>query len=192
MRHLLDHLEDADSETLAEGVRLGEEVIAVGPVATERRNGWGTNPTGSDFGDDVVRRAITAKYVLEAHHPVENRSYVAQADADGHRLDGDRPVLVHLGADEPPCDGFWSLTVYGPDMFLVDNEIDRWSLGDRTPGLRRDADGGLTITVGGARPDDTSNWLPAPSGRYGMGLRVYEGHPEIVDMRWFPAPIEPT
>jgi len=49
-----------------------------------------------------------------------------------------------------------------------------------------------TITVGGPRPDDISNWLPAPSGRYGMGLRVYEGHPDVVDTSWFPAPIEPA
>jgi hypothetical protein len=89
----------------------------------------------------------------------------------------------------PPCTGFWSLTVYGPDMFLVDNQLDRYAIGDRTPGLRPDGDGGLTITIGGPRPDDVRNWLPAPSGRYALGLRVYEGAPEVVDATWFPPPL---
>jgi hypothetical protein len=181
-----------DPDVLVEGVRLGEAVVARGPLATHRTNGWGTNPTGSDFGDDVARRATTAKYALAAHHPVENRSYIAGVDADGGHLDGDRPLSLTFAPGDPPCDGFWSLTVYGPDGFLVANELDRYALGDRTPGLRRAADGSLALTVGGPRPDDPSNWLPAPPGRYGLALRVYEGRPEVVDLRWFPPALEPA
>ena len=47
----------------------------------------------------------------------------------------------------PPVKAFWSLTMYGADRFLVENPIGRYALGDRTAGLRRDADGGLTILL---------------------------------------------
>jgi hypothetical protein len=189
---LLAARDEIDPDVLAAAVEAGEQVVARGPLATLRRDGWGTNPTGSDFGDDVARRATTAKYALAAHHPAENRSYIAHADGDGDALDGDRALRLRFAPGEPPCDGFWSLTAYGPDGFLVDNDLGRYALGDRTPGLRRDGDGGLTVTVGGARPPDPANWLPAPPGRYALALRVYEGHPQVVDTSWFPGPLRPA
>jgi hypothetical protein len=44
-----------------------------------------------------------------------------------------------------------------PDFYLVANPIDRYSIGDRTPGLRRDNDGSLTIVIQHEQPADTSN-----------------------------------
>jgi hypothetical protein len=32
--------------------------------------------------------------------------------------------------------GFWSLTVYGADQYLVPNELGRYVIGDRTSGLK--------------------------------------------------------
>ena len=71
-------------------------------------------------------------------------------------------------------------------MYLVENEIDRWSISDRTPGLFYDDDGSLTITVSATRPVDIANWLPVPNGPYLMGLRVYEGDEAVVSCNWFP------
>jgi hypothetical protein len=176
-----------DTESLAEAVERGDATVAANRAATDRRgNGWGTNQSGSDFGDDVLRRASIAKFALAAHHPAENRSYVAHTDDRGNRLDGDVPLTLRFAPDEPACDAFWSLTVYGRDLYLVDNAIGRYAIGDRTAGLRRDARGGLELTIGRSPPPDTSNWLPAPSGRYVLALRVYEGRPEVVDATWFP------
>lgn len=141
----------------------------------------------------MLARAAAAKYVLAGHHPAENRSYAALADATGAPLDGRHSLLLRFPAGgAPPCDGFWSLTVYGTDMFLIANEVDRYSVGDRTPGLRTDDDGALTITIGAHRPPDTRNWLPAPHGAYRLGLRVYEGHPDVVNATWFPPPLVPA
>jgi hypothetical protein len=53
-----------------------------------------------------------------------------------------------------------------PDFYLVANPIDRYSIGDRTPGLRRDSDGSLTILIQHEQPADTSNWLPAPAAPF--------------------------
>ena len=68
-----------------------------------------------------------------------------------------------------PVNAFWSLTMYEatPDgqFFLVENPIERYSIGDRTPGLKKNADGSLDIWIARADPAATksANWLPAPA-----------------------------
>ena len=73
----------------------------------------------------------------------------------------------------PPVDAFWSLTMYDvPDFYLVANPIDRYSIGDRTPGIVHDDDGALTITMQPRRADRPAagaNWLPAPAGAVPAG-----------------------
>ena len=52
-------------------------------------------------------------------------------------------------------DAFWSITMYDvPDYYLVENAIDRYSIGDRTPGLVHADDGSLTITMQRDAPAD--------------------------------------
>ena len=105
--------------------------------------------------------------------------------------EADRPELRFAPGGEPPVGGFWSLTLYGPDLFFVANAIDRFSIGDRTPGLRRDGDGGLSMLVAHQRPDAAANWLPAPDGPGFVVLRCYEGAPAVVEATWFPPPLAP-
>lgn len=189
-RRIADGDHSLSDEQLAAAVAEGDRRLVefgVGNDATG--NGWGTRRSGAKFGHDVLARAAVAKFALAGHHPEENRAYFTSSDGTGAPLDGRRPVVLTFPVDrEPPCDGFWSLTVYGQDMYLVDNEIDRWAIGDRTVGLRRDTTG-LAITVGGPRPADIANWLPAPAGPYLLALRVYEGRPGVVDASWFPPPL---
>lgn len=165
---------------LAEGIREGEARMAGHLGVDRRRNGWGTRSRGADFGGDTAYRAAFAKVSLAGHLPAENRSY-------SRPLDGSVAATLRFPAGgEPPVDGFWSLCVYGPDLFFVANDIDRYSIGDRTPGLQRDPDGGLTIAVGHHRPAAGGNWLPAPAGPCVLVLRTYEGHAGVVAAGWFP------
>jgi hypothetical protein len=53
-----------------------------------------------------------------------------------------------------------------PNRLLADNPIDRYSIGDRTPGLRYGDDGSLTIALQATEPTDPilrANWLPTPT-----------------------------
>jgi hypothetical protein len=61
---------------------------------------------------------------------------------------------------------------------LVPNPIDRYSLGDRSKGLKRDSVGGLTIYVQheSTGEDEESNWMPAPEGSFFVILRMYQPH----------------
>lgn len=180
----------ADDDVLAQGVLLGDQKIRSGFIGADRfRNGWGTKSKGSLFGSDILLRAAGAQFTLAGHHRVENAAYIAVKDNLGEPLDGGRQLILRFPKDgEPPAGAFWSLTVYGPDMFFYDNPLNRYSIGDRTPGLHRD-DNGLAIVIGGDEPEDAANWLPAPAGPYRLGLRVYEGRSDVVDATWFPPPL---
>ena len=59
--------------------------------------------------------------------------------------------------------------------------IDRYSIGDRTPGLRRDSDGSLTIVIQRKQPADTSNWLPAPAAPFRPLIRLYQPQAAVLD-----------
>ena len=105
-------------------------------------------------------------------------------DDQGEQLTGERTYTLRLDPT-PPVGAFWSLTMYSiPDFFLVANEIDRYSIGDRTPDLAYDDDGSLTITIGADRPADwiaAANWLPAPPGTFRPVLRMYEPAAAVID-----------
>ncbi|MEY2953168.1 MAG: hypothetical protein RLZZ401_1255, partial [Pseudomonadota bacterium] len=85
----------------------------------------------------------------------------------------------------PPVNAFWSITMYrASDYFLVANPIDRYAIGDRTLGLVKDADGGLTLTVQHVQPLDSvarANWLPAPEDGFFLCLRAYLPKAELLD-----------
>jgi hypothetical protein len=183
----------AEEEILAGGVELGHSRVQAAGFAPDRhKNGWGTRSKGTRFGGDLLLRAACAQYTLAGHHREENASYTALWDQEKEPLDGRRPLLLHFPpGEEPPAKAFWSLTVYGPDMFFYDNPLNRYSLGDRTPGLKRTSKG-LSLLIGGPRPSDPSNWLPAPPGPYRLGLRIYEGRQEVVEALWFPPPLRRT
>jgi hypothetical protein len=170
------------------GIEEGEALISRGnSKSAVIENGWSTGREAGGPGDDILRRAIGARFGLGGHYAIENRSYTALHDEQGNRPDGSRPLWMRFEADTmPPCSAFWSLTAYGTDLYLVENEIDRWSISDRTPGLLYDRDGSLTIQLSADRPTNIANWLPVPNGPYLLGMRVYEGHPEVIDCKWFP------
>ena len=83
----------------------------------------------------------------------------------------------------PPVDAFWSLTMYNvPEFLLVENPIDRYSIGDRTPGLQIADDGSLTIYLQheSPGPDNQANWLPAPAGDFRPVMRMYQPKPDVL------------
>ncbi|MDF1717546.1 MAG: DUF1214 domain-containing protein [Antarcticimicrobium sp.] len=105
--------------------------------------------------------------------PLDEATYLRSGGEKGVPFDGRRKWRMHFppGGDLP-CDAFWSLSMYEPtplgEFFFVRNELDRFAIGDRSPGLRRNADGSLDIWIGADNPgpDRGANWLPAPPGPF--------------------------
>jgi hypothetical protein len=64
------------------------------------------------------------------------------------------------------------MSMYGSNMLFVENDFGRHSIGSTTDGLKKDADGSLTVVIQKDKPADTSNWLPAPEGPFNLTLRL--------------------
>jgi hypothetical protein len=73
----------------------------------------------------------------------------------------------------------------------VRNPIQRYSVGDRTEGLKRNDDGSLDIYIQHAPPaEGASNWLPAPEGKFQLILRTYQPRPEVLSASYKVPPVE--
>jgi hypothetical protein len=139
--------------------------------------------------NNYLTRAIAAEKGLYGNS-------IDEAWYGGYEGDGNKASLIHFSKDAlPPARFFWSVTLYTlPDRFLYANELKRYSIGDRTPGLRYDADGGLTLYVGHVSPgkEKESNWLPAPAGPYSAVGRVYGPSPAAIEGKWNLPPLQPA
>jgi hypothetical protein len=166
-------------------------------VTVRSADGWsgvrGIFGNGPEMRGKYLVRAVGAMVGLygndfdEAYYPLTN------ADAEGATLDGSkhRYVVRFSGAELPPVDGFWSMTMYGlPDQLMVANPIDRYSIGDRS-NLRYGADGSLTIYVQNGSPgaEHERNWLPAPAGPFSVVLRMYLPRAAASDPLYLPPPL---
>jgi hypothetical protein len=130
-----------------------------------------------------VVRAAAARFGLWGNHGYEADYELLWQDENGDLLDGSHRYELTL-SPPPPVDAFWSLTMYDePDYYLVENSLNRYSIGDRTPGLQVADDGSITIYMQHASPgtDKESNWLPAPTGKFRPILRAYQPGQAIQD-----------
>jgi hypothetical protein len=135
-------------------------------------------------------RALAARGGLWGNHGYEAAYPMTYTDADGDQLDGKNRYVLRF-EEPPPVDAFWSITMYDlPEFYLVANPINRYSIGDRTPGLRRDDDGSITILIQHERPGDSSNWLPAPPAPFRPIMRLYQPRPAILDGAYAIPPIK--
>jgi hypothetical protein len=207
------HFTEPDAE-LAAGLAQGraEMEAALQAGVSPEQNGWNLTYHVFDYnldffevgalddpawklGDGPARymeRTLAARGGLWGNHGYEAAYAMVYRDGDGGRLDGRHRYELRFPA-QPPVGAFWSVTMYDvPDFFLVDNPIGRYSIGDRTPGLVTDEDGGLTIVMQHDEPDDPgarANWLPAPAAPFRPLLRMYEPDPSVFDGRFVLPPI---
>jgi hypothetical protein len=155
-------------------------------------NGWSYSPLNAgNFGTDYLTRAACAWKYIYVQSPKEVIYPTADVDATGEQLDGSKSAyeVAFDAGGEPPARYFWSITLYDKETgFLVENDLERYSIGDRTAGLGRNAEGGLTIIVSSVPPmgDAAANWLPAPAKSFFLTMRIYGPEPSAVDGSWKP------
>lgn len=142
-----------------------------------------------------MRGAVGGIYGMDAEEALYPIYYV---DAAGRKLDGanQRYTLRFPPGQLPPVKAFWSLTLYElPARALTRNPLDRYLINSpMLPGLKRDADGGITLHVQADSPgqDREANWLPAPRGPFFLGLRVYWPQPEALSGEWKRPVVQPV
>lgn len=139
------------------------------------------------WGADVLTRARVARNLIGALGIEEAMYPTAEADDAGRTLDGGHAYELRFAPGGGPRVGaFWSLTMYRrSDCLFFANPIGRYSIGDRTPGLRTDPDGSLAIRIQARDPGPGCNWLPAPGNEaFYVVLRLYQPQAEHLEFRY--------
>jgi hypothetical protein len=200
-QHPSDGAKPEQRSVLDEGAALGAKRIAGGAAGgqTAGSSGWNANREVGRYGDDTLLRAVVARVGWGANVPEEAVYTVGRMDAEGAPLDGSEGRTYRVTFPDgglPPVDAFWSLSVYGADMFFAEHPSGRYSIGDRTPGLVSADDGSLEIILSHDQPTppaggEPPNWLPVPDGPFVLMLRLYLPGQEILDGDYDYPPIEP-
>lgn len=201
-----------DPDALDPDTRAGVlRALKDGPAVMEylRRNRGQRFPTGWDtarYADNIVfdyaARAAISLVGLLGNDPEEAIYFYTYFDAENQPLDGGRRYKIHFEPEDIPAInelGFWSVTMYDGDSYLlVDNPIDRYSIGSRH-NLKYNADGSLDLYIQPDAPggDRDRNWLPSPKDRpYRVTFRIYSPTEEttqsLYDRRLALPPLEPV
>jgi hypothetical protein len=175
-------------QAIEDGVKEGNDRLqATIARTTSSVNLFGTREfLGEDY---IMERAVGAAMGIYGNSK-EEAYYTAYAlDADKKPLDGSKNYVLHFSkAQVPPVKFFWSMTMYNlPQRLLVDNAINRYAIGSRTPGLKTNPDGSVDIYLQSKSPgtDKESNWLPSPStGAYYVILRMYGPQGALLNGSW--------
>jgi hypothetical protein len=151
-------------------------------------SGW-TRVEKARYGFNYLSRA-TVNYVgLGANVDTENLSFNTFADHEGRPLDGSKGDYA-LSFKPPPVNAFWSVTLYDAATFaLYPNELQRYLINDRTPGLKANTDGSIDLLIQHAPPREAANWLPAPNRPFYLVVRSYLPKPEMISGGWRPEPV---
>lgn len=187
----LDAADRAEFELgLADGIRHLDE------VASQASSSTGLFGTREEMSRAYDNRNVGAKKGLYGLPPAIAWYGGWLVDSRGDQITGATDYTITFTPEQlPVARFFWSATLYTlPQRLLSANEIDRYSIGDRTPGVRYGDDGSLTLHVQHRRPDDSieaSNWLPSPDGPFTVIIRAYGGDSAIAEGRYRLPPIEP-
>jgi len=148
-----------------------------------------------DSNKDYFDRALGVYVGIFGNVKAVSVYFAVPKDDKGELLDGsNHDYQITFAADAiPPAKNFWSWTMYKtPQRWLVDNPINRYSIGSSTPGLKTADDGSITIYFQARSPgkDKESNWLPAPEGPFWLVLRTYGPGKPILDKTWKLPPVK--
>ena len=155
-------------------------------------NGWISATHSGQYHTDYLPRAAMAYYGIGANIPEDSIYPITYFDIEKNLLNGANRYVIHFDRKNiPPVQGFWSVTLYGKDGYLVENSINRYTLGDRSP-LKLNPDGSLDIYIQYDSPglDKESNWLPAPMDEFNLTMRLYWPKARILKGLWHPPEVK--
>jgi hypothetical protein len=169
-----------------------EKIRAYGKDAVTMVNGWSFTLKTGAYGTDYLQRASIAMVDLGANRPQDIIEMTAQKDAAGELLDGSHRYVLHFPKSQtPPANGFWSLTMYNAEHFLVANPLNCYQLNSYSK-YRRNRDGSLDLYLQKDSPgkDKESNWLPAPANTFELMLRLYWPRESVLKGTWKPPAVK--
>jgi hypothetical protein len=162
-------------------------------VGVDAGNGWQRQLDGGLWGTDWFGRAQAAVIYILVNDFHEAVYLIRATDAKGAMLDSKHTYTMTFPKDAlPPVDrtrgGFWSLTMYDRDYFMLSNSPNgRTNIGTVSLDaneLKFNPDGSLRLTLSRAEPTDAvakTNWLPTPEGQFALIIRAYVPEKGILD-----------
>ncbi len=160
-------------------------------IKATKVNGWITMFGLGVPGNGMFLRAAHAQlFPGPVVVPQEAMYWWTHDDGAGRTLDGQNNYVMRFPAGGlPPNKAFWSLTMGDSKNHFVPNPINRYSVSDRS-GLIPNTDGSVEIYIQNTAPaGHESNWLPAPTGKFILWLRVYLPGAAILDRTYIVPPI---
>ncbi len=155
-------------------------------IKTKKINGWITMFGLGEPGNGMLLRAAHALlFPGPVNVPQEAMYWQTNTDGVGRALSGVHDYVMHFPAGQlPPNNAFWSITMGDEGNHFVANPINRYNVSDRS-NLAQNIDGSVDIYIQhGAPAGHASNWLPAPSGKFILWLRVYLPGQVILDGKY--------
>ena len=164
-------------------------LFIIGNAYVTKVNGWTTMFGCGEPGNGILKRAAcSVTFLGPINVPQEAMYWTTSKDGDGHTLSGTHNYIMHF-AELPPNHAFWSLTMGDAKNRFVANPLNRYSVSDRS-GLVPNADGSVDIYIQNTAPaGHESNWLPAPSGKFILWLRVYLPDQTVLDGNYTVPPV---
>ena len=190
----------ADSRTVrndvVQGILIGFALAFItaqiyARVKATKVNGWVTMFGLGEPGNGMLLRAAHAQlFPGPVNGPLEAMYWWTNTDGAGHALSGTHDYVMHFPAGGlPPNKAFWSITMGDARNHFVANPINRYNVSDRSS-LTLNPDGSVDIYIQNAAPGGReSNWLPAPSGKFILWLRVYIPGETILQGRYTVPPV---
>src|SRR5262249_47692432 len=140
---------------------------------SEKRNGWVRANKVGNYGNDYWARSIVSFAGLWANNSHE-AVYFGAVGLDGSAVYTQTFPRGALPGDKARY--FWSVVAVDGERFrVIPNMLERFLL-NKQSGLRRRADGSLTLVYAAQLPEGYAeeNWLPTPTGRlYNLTFRFY-------------------
>jgi hypothetical protein len=152
---------------------------------------WGTTP------QDYLDRAGESEFCQICNNITAAGYWTAFTDGAGQTLNGARHVyrLTFPVGQIPQAKRFWSVTAYLPrTLELVPNRADKYLVASYTPGLTKNPDGSITITMAPTRPAGVpmGNWLPIPRRQFVVAMRSYGPTGNTASPTYAPPAITPA
>ena len=188
-------LNQSEREGLSQAVLDGVQIMrALTDHGNKQVNGWvfphHSLGRAGHKGHYFSRAALQSMKGIVAHDAEEAIYLPVSLDEHGEPLNGAGRYQLHFAANQlPKVKEFWSLTAYNEDGNLILNEIDRYSVNDRSKHLVYGDDGSLTIYLSSTRPQGkTHNWLPIDDAMSPttLVLRAYGPSSKMIEQRWNP------
>jgi hypothetical protein len=148
----------------------------VGRIKIKKINGWSTMYGFGVPGNGMLLRAASYQvFPGPVNVPQEAMYWTTSIAGAGN-------YIMHFPPSGlPPNDAFWSLTMSDANNDIVKNSNNRYIVNDRSH-LAQNPDGSIDIYLQSTPPaGHESNWLPAPTGKFILWLRVYLPGAAILD-----------